>query len=1227
MAAKKVGNRNNLLWRLIKLFQHYFPCDRVLAQRIFKSTVNSTVAFIFVLIPQIRNRLGSVPPMLPLISVMVHPGRRVSGTIQGAIYCITGLIFGLAYALLGRFLAQRCLGSSWNKLTDNEHYATHYKSYEAALAILAVFETIMLLFHGWMRSVNHHYFGIVFPLFLVVHFTFLEPLKVTPAQLSKSYTTPFYLGIAMSIFWNLVLFPEFGSSYLGNATVETWNEVHKAVDHAINFFLTINLNGDSSKYTKEPASLGKLLNMKNTIDKKISTSQLVYEECVYEASYSYVSPGQLSPVMDTYDTLSKSIKGIINSCQLEFILLGKEQRDGKTNPLNRNTEKEIEYADAEKLFKILERIRPLVYDLHKTLSESIYTIKLVLAKAYDVNLKNVHTCSMFTNGSFPEYKNKKDFPKDFQFEERIQSLETSLLNFNLGYRNELIRLDINLLDPSDEMFLLSSFLMNFQQVTKNIIEVMKSSKDIYDFRVKQESKGWIRGKTLWINFLRNFDSLKTWITSTYTKGSSVTEDEGLRGTLTSSIANPYPITKRPEAEEDELLAQKIDEVLKPQRSNVQELPISNNDLDMDSLCKKVGQPLYLIPSYYFTAFLVWGNKFYKRSKAHFRFSIQVAIALLLSSFPMFIPKTRDWYNQYRGAWIGFVCILCLEPSVGGTFWVFFLRAVGVIIGSAWAYVSYVSAVNQTNPYLETVITCFGSAPGFYFLLGTPYVKAAIIQIISIYIVILAAVYPGSAPGGILVNFAKRCLAVGYGGVIALLVQLVIFPITAREQLNEEISFVCGCISRMETLYAFGLEGEKVSPIDLNDRYKQFSKISRTAKAALARAEAYKGLTRQEPRLKGKYVELEIIFTQVIFLQKQIIERMDNVALLRLDYGSGVIDELNYAVFPYRRQVVANVSCLMRALQEAFINKTPLPQFLPSARISHRRLVNKVRQALWNKYRTQINSLKPHVVPNRFDHDTESDTDSISDSDDEGIVINSRKPLAAGLELLSPHEQLLKEKFLSWNASSAAIEEIIEYIEELQDLTKILVGVNEFKYGFLSRPLYTDWAAAAVTGFDTFIAGNIPSDNHTPSPPTFSPSEPIQEEIIEENETHDLSSNSFTSGSLSNTDFSDLENQPIAYNKPTADYGDAGPSTVDLARIASHKLTRGKDGLPKPFRQRAFSIGSSSDYSSNLQPLSQRKTLGEADSSFYDTEQSSDDDLPLALKRILSRKSGKSNKDK
>lgn len=99
-------------------------------------------------------------------------------------------------------------------------------------------------------------------------------------------------------------------------------------------------------------------------------------------------------------------------------------------------------------------------------------------------------------------------------------------------------------------------------------------------------------------------------------------------------------------------------------------------------------------------------------------------------------------------------------------------------------------------------------------------------------------------------------------------------------------------------------------------------------------------------------------------------------------------------------------------------KTPLPHFLPSARLAHLRMVNKVRELV------QANSDK--------------DIHDIS-------KIARHRPV--------------RQKYVSWNASSAAQTEIIEYLEELADLTKLLVGANEFHSGLLRQPTYRDYVEA------------------------------------------------------------------------------------------------------------------------------------------------------------------------
>ncbi|SMN20124.1 similar to Saccharomyces cerevisiae YGL140C Putative protein of unknown function [Maudiozyma saulgeensis] len=1252
MTEKQIISRfPKRIQEFIRLWRYYFPCDRILAQRIFKSTVNSTVAFIFTLIPEVRAHLGTEPAMLPLISVMVHPGRRVSGTIQGAIYCITGLIFGLAYSIFGRYLAQKCLGDSWNKLTEVEQYQQNFKRFEAGLAIMACFETVMLFFHGWMRSVSHHYFGIVFPLFLVTHFALMASLTESPGVIANSFATPFYLGIAMSIFWNLLLFPEFGSTYLGTATIKAMNELHKDIDAAINFFVSVSHSSDekdnsdlsskSNLYAKPITTLSRLLKFKTTMSKHLSTCEAVLQECIYEISYSYVSPKSLETPISLFKDLSIFTNGIINACQLQFIVLGRSENLVDVS-MDISPDKEVSYADSTKLLQILDTLKVPIHDLHQTLSETMYKINVTLAYAYDVDVKDAYYPTIFNDLGIKNMENKQDIPVDFDFSSNIALLEEASKRFNETFKEQLLKFDKDAIDPSDEMFILSSFLMNFKESISAVSSIAKQIQEIYEYRRSQEKKGFIRGKRIWFNFLTSFASFKEWMIG---NSLSFTEGEALNGVIHGNTFEQQPelVTRRPNIQEEDLLQQR-------KKDYQQSDEINNSNLTLPVINPSNGQPLFAKESdkpFSVTArirsYMTWCNMFYKRYKAHFRFGTQVAVALQLASFPMFVPKLRHWYINYRGTWVGFVCILCLEPSVGGTFWVFFLRAVGVVLGALWGLVSYYSGQNQSNPYLETVITLFGSVPGFYFLLGTPYVKAAIIQIISIYIVILAAVLPTSIPSAIPVSFGKRCLAVGYGGTIALIVQVIIFPIKARDQLNEEISFVCGCISEMVSLYASGLEGEQIEEALTESTYKKIVFVSKSAKEALDRAQAYNGLTRQEPRLKGEFTELEKIFNQVIFIQRQIIERLDTASLLRKTYGSAIIEELNNVMYPYRRQMIGSITSLMREMQEAFINKTPLPQFSPSARIAHRRLVNKVRSTLEIRYPSKPNSQaisrfnSRHGVPMGMTPAALPEGNESEDSDKEEefmIKASKRVPFRnvkynndnePSLQMniidqgeVEQQEFLLREKFLAWNASSAALEEIIEYIEELLSLTKILVGVNEFKYGFLSRPLYEDWTAEAITGFDKFVNGikepefnvNMRNVASSHSSASIAPDEVVDIESSHHDMTSSLSSNSDVRSSI------DSIQGPVAFNgEGTRQY--RRPS-VNLAKIASHKINQGET-VPNNFRGRLNSWASGNFFQDELSTINRQQTLGDANPVFdpEEEEEDFDEDLPLALKMVVS----------
>lgn len=74
----------------------------------------------------------------------------------------------------------------------------------------------------------------------------------------------------------------------------------------------------------------------------------------------------------------------------------------------------------------------------------------------------------------------------------------------------------------------------------------------------------------------------------------------------------------------------------------------------------------------------------------------------------------------------------------------------------------------------------------------------------------------------------------------------------------------------------------------------------------------------------------------------------------------VLDEYGPEVLAYRRQTAAAITTTLRAVEAALLNKTPLPQYMPSARLAHRRFVNRVREVMI----TRLSQNKHHhSVPN------------------------------------------------------------------------------------------------------------------------------------------------------------------------------------------------------------------------------------------------------------------------
>ena len=251
---------------------------------------------------------------------------------------------------------------------------------------------------------------------------------------------------------------------------------------------------------------------------------------------------------------------------------------------------------------------------------------------------------------------------------------------------------------------------------------------------------------------------------------------------------------------------------------------------------------------------------------------------------------------------------------------------------------------------------------------------------------------------------------------------------------------------MENCVAFGIEHPNAKHILTPSTIKRFDRATSKAKAAVQTAEGLLPFAKKEPRLKGSFDGQLAIYKEIIFVMHQIVDRMDNMIALRTAYGSGPLSRYNSQIYPYRRNLAGSIVLTLFAVQEALATKLPLPQFLPSCRLAQLRIINRVRDAVQEDARWK----------------TETDP------------------------TFALRRQAARTDWLSWNAGAMAQAEVVEYLEELVDLTKLLVGANEFRSGLLTRPTYREYvqkierqeAAAAATAAATATPTSTASNDGT-----------------------------------------------------------------------------------------------------------------------------------------------------
>ncbi|KAI0969901.1 hypothetical protein F4678DRAFT_436920 [Xylaria arbuscula] len=988
-------------------------------QPMLKNVIGTVIVIIIGVLPVVVKVYGNSTFLGAIALVFGQPGQRFGKMAEINFLIALGTLLGVGWGNLGLYLSG----------------LVHDDNINAAWAIRAIFFVSAVIFHGLLRSLAPRLFQLVV-FFILVNLSFLTGSGwVVTLSATKAIIYPIFTAIGVVILVNIAIFPQFSSGFLGISTIETLSDTIESFQAAGDWFMSDNEDegeeGTSSNTMR--TRLAALSNQKPKLRARLGSCKAVQAECNFELVLAVLPPRSLKPISVSMMTRLVQITiSLINACESKFALAAYDENeegtrneqaddsdlesdsssdDGKTQ-YQRNIDlikpiREIESGDINILEQIMSQIRDPAKEMQNQIQDAMYLITSTLAYCYDVP-------------QLPSGSPKPDGIPIQEMDIRIDIFARALAKFDTDSVRALESATVTTygddstddIIPHMETHLVSSYVISLSQAARQVLEILKYARNL----VERRQARYGRQKLYWPHI-----SWKKWLVSGGEQDGNVLPENARKGARTGYGSVDDSINTEDEG-----------------TSSIHTLA----DGEFGTACSREvsprteKRPEQNCPhkSYNFDAFRIRGLTAdaleFLQNSDDLAFALKMTIAALLVTWPAFVPSLNAWYVSVRGTWATFQLILVFEVSIGTTFLGFLLRAFGTIFGCSIGIIAW--EIGQGNRVVLVIILAIGLIPASYIQSATPYVKAGTISMISLSVVGLATINPvnNDEPWQ---TYLKRLIDFLVGGTVALLVELVIFPVRARDRLVESLVSSISQISIMESSVAVEVGSPNAIDIEPHVLHDNFNGAKKKAEQALDAARAFLPFSLTEPRIKGSFDGQALIYGEMIYVLFQIMERMDNMLHIRKIFGKSVLEELREEVLPYQRNIAGCVNLALYVVQEALATKWPIPQYLPSSRIAQLRSIARIREILLtheqgilthNHTRAQVTRLSQH---------------------DSSTSVNNAAP-----------KPITQHAFLAWNASSAGMMEIIEYLEELVDLAKLLVGVNAFRSGLLEHPQFDEY---------------------------------------------------------------------------------------------------------------------------------------------------------------------------
>ncbi|MBE3047260.1 hypothetical protein IMZ48_33010, partial [Candidatus Bathyarchaeota archaeon] len=185
-------------------------------KRVFKYVLTMAASVTVSVLPPVIERFGVSTFLMTLQIIFAHPAQRVGSMMETQLLSLSGTVVGTAWGSLGLYLSSLIVES-------NEG---------AGYAIRAVFLLLAVIFHGYVRSSSPklyaHVFFVVMSCILIV----AGSAKNLAARAITSIFYPILTAIAINLFFNFTVFPEFSSRFLGTSTINVLSESVDALSQA-----------------------------------------------------------------------------------------------------------------------------------------------------------------------------------------------------------------------------------------------------------------------------------------------------------------------------------------------------------------------------------------------------------------------------------------------------------------------------------------------------------------------------------------------------------------------------------------------------------------------------------------------------------------------------------------------------------------------------------------------------------------------------------------------------------------------------------------------------------------------------------------------------------------------------------------------------------------------------------------------------------------------------------